>query len=382
MSKLILCGFILCLLSFNGINSTSHTCSKNPEDTSACSQDGESESGCGCQKNRETDSSSRVDVNENQLEPEASEADSSSANFDADFPRTNQMILVEGGTYTMGTDVPIFVADGEAPARRVELPDFYMDMHEVSNAEFEVFVEDTEYKTEAESFGDSFAMDLFLSQATKSKISQAVKDAPWWLPVKGANWRHPEGPDSNIENRMNHPVIHVSWNDAKAYCEWAGKRLPTEAEWEYACRAGKDDRLFPWGNKWNPGGKYYGNIWTGSFPNENTGEDGYRTTNPVTEFPPNAFELFNMVGNVWEWTSDWWTIRHSPLVVHSNPQGPKNGKDKVKKGGSFMCHKDYCYRYRCAARSQNTPDSSAQNLGFRCAADKKKLPSYLEHIEL
>ena len=126
-----------------------------------------------------------------------------------------------------------------------------------------------------------------------------------------------------------------------------------------------------------PRGEFWGNIWTGKFPEENTAEDGYKGTNPVDEFPENAFGLKNMVGNVWEWTSDWWTIRHSPLIVHKNPTGPESGKDKVKKGGSFMCHKEYCYRYRCAARSQNTPDSSAQNLGFRCAADFDKVPSYL-----
>lgn len=147
-------------------------------------------------------------------------------------------------------------------------------------------------------------------------------------------------------------------------------------------RSGKEDRLFPWGNNWMPKGEYYGNIWTGTFPTENTEADGYASTNPVTKFPSNGFGLRNMVGNVWEWTADWWTIRHSPLHIHQNPQGPETGTDKVKKGGSFMCHKEYCYRYRCAARSQNTPDSSAQNMGFRCAADKDKLPDHISHMEL
>uniref|UniRef100_A0A8B9C8W3 Formylglycine-generating enzyme n=1 Tax=Anser brachyrhynchus TaxID=132585 RepID=A0A8B9C8W3_9AVES len=282
--------------------------------------------------------------------------------------RSGPMVAIPGGEFTMGTDEPEIRQDGEWPARRVRVNGFYMDRHEVSNEEFERFVNATGYLTEAEKFGDSFVFEGMLSEEVKSEIHQAVAAAPWWLPVKGANWKHPEGPDSNIISRMDHPVLHVSWNDAVAFCTWAGKRLPTEAEWEYSCRGGLENRLFPWGNKLQPKGQHYANIWQGVFPSNNTAEDGYKGTAPVTAFPPNGYGLYNIVGNAWEWTSDWWAVHHSAEEAH-NPKGPASGTDKVKKGGSYMCHKSYCYRYRCAARSQNTPDSSASNLGFRCAAD-------------
>nr|XP_004651550.1 formylglycine-generating enzyme isoform X2 [Jaculus jaculus] len=259
-----------------------------------------------------------------------------------------KMVPIPAGVFTMGTDDPQIKQDGEAPARRVTVDAFYMDAYEVSNAAFEKFVNSTGYVTEAEKFGDSFVFEGILSEQVKTDIHQAVAAAPWWLPVKGANWRHPEGPDSTILHRQDHPVLHVSWNDAVAYCAWAGKRLPTEAEWEYSCRGGLQNRLFPWGNKLQPKGQHYANIWQGEFPVTNTGEDGFQGTAPVDAFPPNGYGLYNIVGNAWEWTSDWWTIHHS-VEETFNPS--------------------YCYRYRCAARSQNTPDSSASNLGFRCAAD-------------
>ncbi|NXY47602.1 SUMF1 enzyme, partial [Ceuthmochares aereus] len=281
-----------------------------------------------------------------------------------------QMVAIPGGVFTMGTDEPEIQQDGEWPARRVHVDSFYMDQYEVSNEEFERFVNSTGYVTEAEKFGDSFVFEGMLSEEVKADIHQAVAAAPWWLPVKGANWKHPEGPDSNISDRKDHPVLHVSWNDAVAFCMWAGKRLPTEAEWEFSCRGGLENRylLFPWGNKLQPKGQHYANIWQGVFPTNNTAEDGYKGTAPVTAFPPNGYGLYNIVGNAWEWTSDWWAVHHTTDEVR-NPKGPSSGTDRVKKGGSYMCHKSYCYRYRCAARSQNTPDSSASNLGFRCAAD-------------
>lgn len=277
-----------------------------------------------------------------------------------------KMIKINAGTYFIGTNNPVFVADGEGPRREVVLNNFYIDKFEVSNKEFMAFVNATGYITEAENFGDSFVFEDLLTQSTKDKINKAVAQAPWWLPVKQASWQHPEGPNSNITSRMDHPVIHVSWNDAVAYCSWVGKRLPTEAEWEVACRGGLSDRLYPWGNKLTPNNQHKANIWQGNFPAENTEEDGYKGTSPVTTFLQNKYGLHNIVGNVWEWTADWWITKHSH-DRHINPIGPSNGSDKVKKGGSYLCHKNYCYRYRCAARSQNTPDTSAGNLGFRCA---------------
>ncbi|XP_030061688.1 formylglycine-generating enzyme isoform X2 [Microcaecilia unicolor] len=241
-----------------------------------------------------------------------------------------QMAFIPAGVFTMGTDEPAIPQDGEAPSRRVHIRPFYMDRYEVSNAEFEKFVSSSGYITEAERFGDSFVFEGLLSEEVKRTINQAVAAAPWWLPVKGANWKHPQGPDTDIHDRMDHPVLHVSWRDAVEFCAWAGKRLPTEAEWEYSCRGGRENRLFPWGNNLLPNGKHYANIWQGTFPSNDSGEDGYTGT---------------------------------------APKGPSSGTDRVKKGGSYMCHKSYCYRYRCAARSQNTPDSASSNLGFRCAAD-------------
>ncbi|XP_015924540.1 formylglycine-generating enzyme [Parasteatoda tepidariorum] len=280
-------------------------------------------------------------------------------------------VFIKGGEFQMGTDKPVFVADGEGPVRKIIIEDFYLDVLEVSNRKFEDFVKNTGHITEAEKFGDSFVLEALLSENVKSTITQAVAAAPWWLPVKGASWKNPEGVDSNISDRLDHPVIHVSWNDAVAYCKWKGMRLPTEAEWEYACRSGLHNRLFPWGNKLMPHDDHYMNIWQGTFPDNNTKEDGFISTAPVTSFPSSSYGLKNMVGNVWEWTNDWWTVHHSPEPQH-NPTGPESGSDKVKKGGSYMCHKAYCYRYRCAARSQNTPDTTAGNLGFRCAASAPK----------
>ncbi|XP_078049496.1 formylglycine-generating enzyme [Augochlora pura] len=281
--------------------------------------------------------------------------------------RLRNMAKIVAATFAIGTDEPVFVAEGESPKRKVHLDTFYIDELEVSNAEFAAFVDATGYLTESESFGDSFVFGGLLTEEVRANTPAAVARAPWWLQIKNATWKHPEGPDSDLTSRMDHPVVHVSWNDAVAYCKWLGKRLPTEAEWEVACRGGLSDRLYPWGNKFVPNGKHRANTWQGEFPNDNTMEDGYLGTAPVTEFPPNKYGLRNVIGNVWEWTSDWMTIDAAKRGGSTNPTGPPDGTDKVKKGGSYLCHETYCFRYRCAARSQNTPDSSAGNLGFRCA---------------
>nr|CAH7712742.1 unnamed protein product [Callosobruchus chinensis] len=262
------------------------------------------------------------------------------------------MVLIQGTTFEMGTNNPVFVDDFESPVRNVTINSFYLDKYEVSNQNFYDFVKETGFKTEAEVFGDSFIFEMALPEKARDKYEDVrAVQAPWWVKLSGVSWKHPIGPESTVEVIMNHPVIHVSWNDAVKYCEHLGKRLPTEAEWEMACRAGLRQKLYPWGNKLNPKGA---NIWQGEFPKLNTVEDGYLFTSPVDEFPPNKFGLYNMAGNVWEWTQDSW-------------QNDPNSK--VKKGGSFLCHESYCWRYRCAARSSNTQDSSASNLGFRCAGD-------------
>ncbi|CAF4899011.1 unnamed protein product [Pieris macdunnoughi] len=266
----------------------------------------------------------------------------------------NQMILIPGGYYQVGTDDIVIEADKEGPKHLVELKSFYLDKYEVSNKDFYAFTKSTEYKTEAETFGDSFVFTLFLNNTFKEKLKDfRVAQAPWWYKVSNTSWYHPFGPDSNNSEIMDHPVIHVSWNDAKAYCIWKGLRLPTEEEWEAACRGGHKDTKYPWGDKLFPNKKHMANIWQGTFPHHNSAKDGYIGTNPVHLFPQNDFGLHNMAGNVWEWTDSVWS-KDTPL-------------EKVKRGGSYLCHLSYCYRYRCSARSHNTDDSSAGNLGFRCA---------------
>jgi formylglycine-generating enzyme len=279
------------------------------------------------------------------------------------------MILLDGGEFLMGTeDKQGFPSDGEGPIRKVTVLPFYLDETGVTNAQYEKFVHETSYQTEAERFGNSFVFHLLLSKKTASKVKQAPAETPWWRLVDGANWKRPEGPDSDIKDRLDHPVIHVTWNDAIAYCRWAGKRLPTEAEWEFAARGGFEQLTFPWGNELEPDGKHMCNVWQGDFPDVNSAEDGYISTAPVTAFEPNGLGFRNIVGNVWEWCHDWWSPTYHVNGPRVAPKGPLTGDRKVIKGGSYLCHDSYCNRYRIAARSSNTPNSSTGNTGFRCAA--------------
>lgn len=280
------------------------------------------------------------------------------------------MICIPGGEFLMGTeDNESFPQDGEGPVRIVKVKTFFIDPCTVTNAEFAEFVNGANYITEAERYGWSFVFHSHVTKEVANQVKQVPQQAPWWLVVQGASWKQPEGPGSTIEDRMEHPVVHVSWNDANNYCKWAGKRLPTEAEWEYAARGGLEQKKYPWGNKLKHKGKYQCNIWQGKFPQENTAKDGYKGTAPAKSYQPNGFGLYNVVGNVWEWCSDFFGTDHSGNLL-DNPTGPSTGTDKVIKGGSYLCHKSYCNRYRVAARSASTPDSSIGHLGFRCVSDE------------
>jgi formylglycine-generating enzyme len=281
------------------------------------------------------------------------------------------MVRLDGGAFLMGTDVAIgFPADGEGPVRKVTMDAFYIDRFPVTNEQFAEFTKQTGYVTEAERFGWSF---VFQGHIAPERYDELVEDtvaaAPWWCKVRGANWRHPEGPDSSSENRSNHPVVHVSWKDAARFARWAGKRLPTEAEWEYAARGGLEQKLYPWGDDLTPGGRYLCNIWQGTFPLFDTAEDGYSAPAPVDAFPPNGYGIYTITGNAWEWCADWFNPTFHIYSTRANPVGPLEGSAKVIKGGSYLCHESYCNRYRVAARTSNTPDSSTTNIGFRCVRD-------------
>ena len=285
------------------------------------------------------------------------------------------MVLIPRGAFIMGSDDESgYPADGEGPSRHVKLDSFFMDAYSVTNARFGDFVRDTGYVSEAERYGWSFVFHSFVPRSVAKSVQQSPLATPWWWVVQMADWRHPEGPGSNINKRKSHPVVHISWNDAVAYSNWAGKRLPTESEWEYAARGGLIQKTYPWGDDICVGGKHLCNIWQGDFPDHNTQQDGYVGTAPVKSFKPNHYGLYNMVGNVWEWCSDWFSSDHSIVEINENPKGPPRGTNKCMRGGSYLCHESYCNRYRVAARSSNTPDSSTGNLGFRCVKESSANP--------
>ena len=277
-------------------------------------------------------------------------------------------VALSGGAFWMGNErTGSYAQDGEGPRHRVLLDPFGLSATCVTNQDYAAFVSATGYLTDAERLGASFVFGGLLPDDFPP--TRGVAAAPWWREVLGASWKHPEGAGSDIADRMDHPVVHVTWHDAMAFCAWSGTRLPTEAEWEYAARGGRADDPFPWGDALEPNGEHRMNVFQGRFPAENTKGDGWAGTCPVQTFPPNGFGLFEMTGNVWEWCADWFatdTYRKSPL---HNPRGPDRGQARVMRGGSYLCHASYCRRYRVDARSANTPDSSAGNIGFRVARD-------------
>jgi formylglycine-generating enzyme required for sulfatase activity len=259
------------------------------------------------------------------------------------------MILIEGGTFRMGADYGML---DESPVHEVTVKSFWMDAREVTVAEFARFVEATSYKTEAEGFGWSGVFDA---------------NECAWRKVNGADWRHPEG--GRMTPEANEPVTQVSWNDAEAYARWAGKRLPTEAEFEYAARGGLVGKKYAWGDELRPGGKPVANWWQGHFPEKNTSEDGFASRAPVGSFAPNTYGLYDMAGNVWEWCADWYDDGYYAVSPRNDPQGAERGAERVMRGGSWVCAENICTNYRVAGRSRSTPDTGLNNVGFRCARD-------------
>jgi formylglycine-generating enzyme required for sulfatase activity len=279
-----------------------------------------------------------------------------------------ELVLLAGGRFDMGTEAPDgYPADGEGPVHPVRLRPFAIDPHTVTNRWFAAFANATGHVTDAERYGWSFVFGGLLPDDFPD--TRAVAHAPWWRQAIGADWRHPEGPQSDLSGRDDHPVVHVSWNDASAFCAWSGTRLPTEAEWEFAARGGRDGARFPWGDELEPGGKHRMNVFQGRFPAENTCDDGYAGTAPAGAFDPNGYGLHNTTGNVWEWCADWFDAGYYAVSPSKDPRGPDSGTHRVMRGGSYLCHASYCNRYRVDSRSANEPDSSTGNLGFRVACD-------------
>lgn len=289
------------------------------------------------------------------------------AAIDVDGPATRApSVALPRGRFLMGTAGPVaYPEDGESFVHEVHVGPFEIDTCAVTNDRYGEFVTATGYVTDAERYGWSFVFGGLLPDDFEE--TRGVAATPWWRQVFGADWSHPEGPHSAIGQRGDHPVIQVSHKDALAFCEWEGSRLPTEAEWEFAARGGLEGAVFPWGDELEPAGRHRMNVWQGSFPDANTGADGFYGTSPVDAFEANGYGLHNVCGNVWEWCSDWFAGDAYQSHPRDNPIGPTAGEQRVMRGGSFLCHASYCHRYRVAARSSNGPDSSTGNLGFRAA---------------
>jgi formylglycine-generating enzyme required for sulfatase activity len=302
-------------------------------------------------------------------------------------PPAKDMVWIPGGTFMMGSNDHY---PEEAPAHPVTVDGFWMDQYTVTNAQFSRFVEDTDYVTSAErcpnpeEYPDAKPEMLVPASVVFRRPGYRVDlrdHYRWWTYVPGANWRHPLGPGSTLKGLAKHPVVHIAYEDARAYSTWAGKQLPTEAEWEFAARGGLEGAAFVWGDEFEPDGRVMANTWQGDFPNENLLTDGYEWTAPVGSFPPNGYELYDMAGNVWEWTTDWYQ-QHSEIeqtcCASFNPRGgdPEKSYDpltpnvkiprRVMKGGSYLCAPNYCQRYRPAARMAQAVDTSTCHLGFRC----------------
>ena len=297
------------------------------------------------------------------------------------------MAWIPGATFTMGSEQHY---PEERPAHPVKVDGFYIDRRPVTNAEFRRFVEATGHVTFAEraptreDYPDALDELLVPGSAVFFKPTRRVDlsdCSQWWQYVPGADWRHPEGPETTIEDRLDHPVVHVAYSDVEAFAAWAGKSLPSEAEWELAARGGLDGTAYAWGDELCPGGRWMANTWQGEFPWQNLESDGFDRTSPVGSFPPNGYGLLDMIGNVWEWTSDWFSPKHPapkrPCCAPVNPRGgtrdgsveravdPRRPR-KVLKGGSFLCAPNYCLRYRPAARIPETIDTTTCHVGFRC----------------
>lgn len=296
----------------------------------------------------------------------------------------SKMVYIPGGTFQMGTDDPAF--PDAHPVHKVSVKEFWMDEHEVTNAEFEKFVKAANYVTVAErqldpkDYPGVAAESLVPGSGVFSPPGQPVTlDNPlqWWRYVPGASWKHPFGPESNITGKENDPVVHVGYEDALAYAKWAGKRLPTEAEWEYAAQGKQPGLKYYWGNELKPGGKWMANIYQGDFPNKDKGEDGFVGIAPVKSFTANGYGLYDMDGNVWEWCNDLYRPDYYEKSPKDNPEGPDDSYDpdepnavkRVQRGGSFLCSDQYCIRYRPGSRGKGEVSSGSDNLGFRCVKD-------------